>query len=150
MPPLYCRACGQRTASIMALLILTATEALSQPAAPHWTNHTTGSAHSAEISAGGRTLSVMCNRGGKVLLGLTGFGGRAGAVTLTIDGRAYRNPAVTRNGVHFAQAAPNVLHALVGGGRLQASAGGSSTGFSLAGSGAAINAALSACGLALR
>ena len=121
-----------------------------QSSAPRWTNHAQGNAHSAEVAAGNRRLSVLCSRGGQVLLGLSGFGGRADAVTLTIDGRAHRGSAVTRNGIHYAEASPAILRALMNGRQLQAAAGTGSTGFSLGGSGAAIRAAMSGCGLALR
>ncbi len=151
MPRLYCRDGLCLASAVIALLILTPAQVLSQPpSSPRWTNHASGDTYSAEISAGDRTISVMCNRGGRVLLGLAGFGGRTGAVTLTIDGRAYRSPAVTRNDVHFTQVDPVILRALMGGNRLQAFAGSSGNRFSLSGSGAAISAALAACGLVLR
>ncbi|MDO5633204.1 MAG: hypothetical protein Q4G22_15435 [Paracoccus sp. (in: a-proteobacteria)] len=123
-----------------------------QPSAPGWSNHRTsgGGGHSAEIGAGGRKLSVMCSRGGQVVLGLAGFGGRVDAMVLTIDRRAYRSPAITRGGIHYAQASLAVLQALMAGRQVQASAAGTRVTFPLGGSGAAIRTALTGCGLSLR
>ncbi|WP_295043823.1 hypothetical protein [uncultured Paracoccus sp.] len=128
-----------------------APSAPSAPATGRWTNHATanGGGHSAAVEAGGRSLNYLCQRGGPGLLGLAGFGGSTRGVCLRIGGQRFSPPAIAGNGILYLQADPGspVLAALLGGSTVEVTAGGRQVAFPLAGSGAAIRKAMSACGL---
>lgn len=121
----------------------------ASPAPPaRWTVQSAGGGHSAAVEAGGRSLNVICRRGGPVLIGVAGLRVGGDGLGLRIDRQRYDLPAVVQNGIAYTEGMPHLLAALMAGAQVEATgAGGVRAVFPLTGSGAAIREALRACGV---
>lgn len=124
-----------------------------QPLAPAstWTRGRTdgGRTHFARLEAGALALTYMCQSATQGLMAIEGLRGRPGSIRLLIDGRPLPQPFAAKDGMR-ATPAPSgaaLLTGLLTGKRLQISDDRGGGSVSLAGSGKAIGATLSACGL---
>lgn len=107
-----------------------------------------GGSHFAGVEIPGRSFSFLCQRGGPGLLAVAGMGTRSDGIAVRIDQQAYGLPFVAENGMLYTAAEPPLLRALMAGNVVQVTVGGDAAAFPLAGSAAAIRAALAGCGLA--
>lgn len=130
--------------------------AAPKPAAPRadaWRHSgNRGAAQMASVTVGASTLAYVCQRGKPGVIGVSGLPGPDSAVQVTVDGRAIGARFATQGGTHYTVAGPGsaLIGALLAGNSAQFRnpAGRSSSTFPLAGSGAAIRAAMAGCGLA--
>lgn len=111
-----------------------------------------GGGQMASITTGYSTLAYVCQRRKPAVLGIDGLPGPASAVSVSVDGKAYRAGFATQGNTHYTVIPPGsaLLRAILAGNTVQFRnpAGRSTSSFSLSGSGKAIRAALSNCGLA--
>ncbi|MBP7000455.1 hypothetical protein [Amaricoccus sp.] len=98
---------------------------------------------------GGRSLSFLCQVGGHGLLAIAGMGRSAEDVGVAIDGRGVALPFVAEKGILYTAASAPLLRSLMAGGGAQVRTRAGTASFPLAGSGAAIRQAASACGMKL-
>lgn len=96
---------------------------------------------------GDRSFSFLCQRGGLAVLAVGGLGAQPNGVELQIDDQSYGLRFVADKGMLYTPSTPHLQRALMGGSSVQVATQGGSARFPLAGSGAAIRAAMAACGL---